>query len=88
VRRGVSVEPRRNAWHEHDDNDHCLLVCGASDGREAAMPRPLLRPAVVAIIVLVGLAGSAGVARAQNPPETIEYYATDALALRLHSGPP
>jgi hypothetical protein len=52
------------------------------------MPRPLLRPAVVAIIVLVGLAGSAGVARAQNPPETIEYYATDALALRLHSGPP
>jgi hypothetical protein len=30
-------------------------------------------------MVLIGLAGSAGVARAQNPPETIEYYATDAL---------
>jgi RHS repeat-associated protein len=43
------------------------------------MTRPLLRHAVVAIIVLIGLAGSAGVARAQNPPETIEYYATDAL---------
>jgi hypothetical protein len=28
------------------------------------------------------------VVQAQTPPETVEYYATDALALRLRSGPP
>jgi RHS repeat-associated protein len=43
------------------------------------MTRRLLRPAVVVIVLVFGLAGSAAVAHAQNPPETIEYYATDAL---------
>jgi hypothetical protein len=50
--------------------------------------RPIVRAIIVAIVVFVGLAASAAVAHAQNPPETIEYYATDALALRLRSGPP
>ncbi len=39
----------------------------------------LRRAALVVIVLLVGLTGAAGVAQAQPPPETIEYYATDAL---------
>jgi RHS repeat-associated protein len=43
------------------------------------MTRRLLRHAVIVTVMVAGLVGSAAVAWAQNPPETIEYYATDAL---------
>jgi RHS repeat-associated protein len=42
------------------------------------MSTPILRRLVVMGLVLVGLL-DAGLAAAQNPPEAVEYYATDAL---------
>jgi RHS repeat-associated protein len=41
--------------------------------------RPIVRVIIVAIIAFVGLTAAPGMALAQPPPETVEYYATDAL---------
>ena len=54
------------------------------------MSRPLLRPTVRVIIVaigaFVGLTAAPRVVHAQTPPETIEYYATDALEGWIRTG--